>query len=102
MNSTHAYAAGGGTVFGAALTSVLSGTFQIEPALAADWVSVGAGIAGFLIAMAAWWLKWKYPDAPPLPDLSARTDAALADERARATGERLIGGEALSEGHGGN
>lgn len=67
MNSDHA--AGGlvGTPVGAALVAVIAASFHIDPTLASNWVVVGTAAGGSLIALIIWWVRWKYPQMPPLP-----------------------------------
>lgn len=71
VDSTHAVAVGGGTAFGGALAAVIAGTFHLDPTLAAAWVTVAAGIAGSIGGLAVWFVKWRFPSAPPLPAVTA-------------------------------
>lgn len=67
MDSTHGAAAGVGGTLGSALTAVLASTFHWDVSLAANWVVVIMSAAGFVAALVVWWVKWKWPSAPPLP-----------------------------------
>lgn len=67
MNSTHGAAAIGGTAFGAALAAVIAATWHIDVGLATNWVIVASGVLGAFGAFVVWWIKWRWPDAPPLP-----------------------------------
>ncbi len=75
MNSTHAAVGVGGSAFGALLSAAIAGTWHIDPMLAATWVGVGSGVVGTLGALAVWFLKWKFPDAPPFPPSGGRPNA---------------------------
>ena len=72
MNSTHALTGLGGGAFGAALASVIAATWHLDPTVAANWVTVASGVAAFVGGLVVWFVKWKWPDAPPLPDALAR------------------------------
>lgn len=67
MDSSHGAAAGGGGMFGAALAAVLASIFHWDVSLAANWVVVITTAAGAAGALAVWFVKWRWPSAPPLP-----------------------------------
>lgn len=67
MNSTHVVAGLGGGAFGAALGGAIAGTWNIDPTIAANWVTVAAGVAGFVGGLVIWYFSWKYPSVPPPP-----------------------------------
>lgn len=69
MDKTHALVAAGGSGFGAALAAVIAAHFKIDINLATSWVVVLSGVIGAGGVWGAWLIKWKWPDAPPLPDL---------------------------------
>ena len=71
MDSTHAAAGGVGLSFGAALAGAIAGTWKLDPQTAADWVVVATGVASFVGAMVVWYIRWKYPSAPPPPQIPA-------------------------------
>jgi D-arabinose 1-dehydrogenase-like Zn-dependent alcohol dehydrogenase len=67
MNATHTATMLGGTSAVAMLTVLLTGFHGLDDthATAAAWlISTGVGSIGMLVA---WWIKWRYPAAPPLP-----------------------------------
>lgn len=78
MDSSHGAAAGGGGMFGAALAAVLASIFHWDVSLAANWVVVITTAAGAAGALAVWFVKWRWPSAPPLPGelVEVRADAA--------------------------
>lgn len=70
MNNTHALAGLGGTVFGAALVALISAHFAFSADTASSWVTVAGGVAGTVGAYVQWFIRWKWPSAPPLPQMS--------------------------------
>jgi len=68
MNSTHAAVGIGGTSAVAMLTVLLTGWhgFDADHATAASWL-IANGVGG-IYALAAWFISWKWPNVPPLPD----------------------------------
>ncbi len=67
MDTSHGAAAAGGGAFGAALAGVLASTFHWDVNLASNWVIIITSVATGVGALVVWWIKWKYPAAPPLP-----------------------------------
>jgi hypothetical protein len=67
MNSSHGYAAGGGGVLGAAVVGVLVEQFHLSATLASNWVIISSALAVSGLGLVVWFVKWKWPDAPPLP-----------------------------------
>lgn len=67
MNSSHVASAGGGTAFGAAFAAAIAGTWHLDIGLITNWLIVASGAGAVLVALVVWWIKWKWPDVPPLP-----------------------------------
>lgn len=67
MDSTHAAVGiGAGGAVGI-LGSLIAGTWHLDPSLADDWAMALVGAAGFLGGYITWFIRWKWPSAPPLP-----------------------------------
>lgn len=66
-SSTHALAGLGGSTLGGSIVAIISNVGHIDPAIAADWQNVIVGVGGGFLAFVAWFIKWRWPDAPPLP-----------------------------------
>jgi hypothetical protein len=66
-DSTHALAGAGAGAAGGLLVAAISGTWHLDPTLVGDWVGVGMGALTFLGSVLVWWIRWKWPAAPPLP-----------------------------------
>jgi hypothetical protein len=78
MDSSHAtIGVGSGAAVGV-LTGILAGTWKMDPKLAANWAMAIIGAAGGGWALALWFIKWKYPDAPPLPGELVALDPGAA------------------------
>jgi hypothetical protein len=67
MDSTHAAVgvSAGGAV--GILTGLIAGTWKLDPTLASDWAMAVVGTAGFAGGWLTWFIRWKWPSAPPLP-----------------------------------
>lgn len=67
MDSTHAAVGigAGGSV--GVLTGLIAGTWHLDPNLSADWAMAAVGVAGFAGGWVTWFIRWKWPSAPPLP-----------------------------------
>ena len=67
MDSTHAAVGigAGGSV--GVLAGLIAGTWHLDPTLSADWAMAVVGAAGFVGGYVTWFIRWKWPGAPPLP-----------------------------------
>lgn len=75
MNASHAAVAGISTAFTAYLTTILTGYHGLDAAHAAAWSGLCVTLIGAVYALIAWWVKWRWPSAPPLPEMSIRERA---------------------------
>ena len=79
MNQTQAIGAGlGGSALTTALTTVLTGWRGLDAAQAAAYAFIILFILGAVYSLASWFISWKWPSAPPMPNLSADKAAELA------------------------
>lgn len=69
MNETHGVAAGAGAVLVSPLTGVLTAWKIPDPSDTA--VLIVAALCG-LYALVAWFVRWRWPSVPPLPEAVMR------------------------------
>ena len=84
MNQTQATAGIGGSALTAALTTALTGVEGLDAAHAAAYAFIILFVLGGAYSLAAWFVSWKWPSAPSLPNLSASGAAQLAQAHATA------------------
>ena len=84
MNQTQAAGLGGlgGSALTAALTTVLTGMWGLDSTRAAAFAFIILFVLGVAYSLASWFISWKWPSAPPLPNLSADQAAQLAQAHA--------------------
>ena len=84
MNQTQATVGIGGSALTAALTTALTGVNGLDAAHAAACAFLILFVLGAAYSLAAWFVGWKWPSAPPMPNLSASEAAQLAQAHASA------------------
>ena len=101
MNQTQATVGIGGSALTAALTAALTGTFGFDASLAAAYAFLILFVLGAAYALASWFVSWKWPSAPPMPNLSAIEAARLAQEHATAAqaAAQAANAAAQAQGH---
>ena len=85
MNQTQATVGIGGSALTAALTTALTGTFGLDAAHAAAYAFIILFILGAVYSLASWFVSWKWPSVPPLPNLSASGSILFGVESSRET-----------------
>ena len=84
MNQTQATAGIGGSALTAAVTTALTGVGDIDAAHAAAYAFIILFVLGAAYSLVAWFVGWKWPSAPSLPNLSASEAARIAQAHATA------------------
>ena len=97
MNQTQATVGIGGSALTAALTTALTGTFGLDAAHAAAYAFIILFILGAVYSLASWFVSWKWPSVPPLPNLSASDAARLAQAHATAAQAAAQAAKAAAE-----
>src|SRR3954466_1713370 len=97
MNQTQTTVGIGGSALTAALTTVLTYLYQLDTATAAAFAFVILFIFGAAYSLVSWFVYWKWPSAPLLPNLSASDAAQLAQAHASAATEHAAVARAAAD-----